>query len=105
MLYSKATYRMNLDERVSHDVAELFRTLSDPSRVRIIAALLDGELNISAIVEAVGLSQSAVSHQMRSLRQMRIVRARKEGRQVFYCLDDEHITDLFRQGLEHIHHA
>lgn len=78
--------------------------MSDPSRVRIIAALLDGELNISAIVEAVGLSQSAVSHQMRSLRQMRIVRARKEGRQVFYCLDDEHITDLFRQGLEHARH-
>jgi DNA-binding transcriptional ArsR family regulator len=95
---------MNLDERTSRDVAELFRTLSDPSRVRIIAALLDGELNISAIVEAVGLSQSAVSHQMRSLRQMRIVRAHKEGRQVFYCLDDEHITDLFRQGLEHIRH-
>ena len=104
MLYSKATNRMNLDERSSHDVAELFRTLSDPSRVRIIAALLDGELNISAIVEAVGLSQSAVSHQMRSLRQMRIVRGRKVGRQVFYCLDDEHITDLFRQGLEHIRH-
>ena len=95
---------MNLDEHVSHDVAELFRTLSDPSRVRIIAALLDGELNISAIVEAVGLSQSAVSHQMRSLRQMRIVRGPKVGRQVFYCLDDEHITDLFRQGLEHIRH-
>jgi ArsR family transcriptional regulator len=95
---------MNLDERASHDVAELFRTLSDPSRVRIIASLLDGELNISAIVEAVGLSQSAVSHQMRSLRQMRIVRARKEGRQVFYCLDDEHIIDLFRQGMEHIRH-
>jgi len=95
---------MNLDEHTSHDVAELFRTLSDPSRVRIIAALLDGELNISAIVEAVGLSQSAVSHQMRSLRQMRIVRGRKVGRQVFYCLDDEHITDLFRQGLEHACH-
>jgi DNA-binding transcriptional ArsR family regulator len=95
---------MNLDERTSQDIADLFNSLSDPSRVRIIAALLEGERNISAIVEAVGLSQSAVSHQMRTLRQMRIVRARKEGRQVFYCLDDEHITDLFRQGLEHARH-
>lgn len=95
---------MNLDERTSQDIADLFNSLSDPSRVRIIAALLEGERNISAIVEAVGLSQSAVSHQMRTLRQMRIVRARKEGRQVFYCLDDEHIADLFRQGLEHARH-
>jgi len=95
---------MNLDDATSHDVAELFRTLSDPGRVRILAALLEGELNISAIVQAVGLSQSAVSHQMRSLRQMRIVRARKVGRQVFYCLDDEHVADLFRQGLEHTRH-
>jgi DNA-binding transcriptional ArsR family regulator len=95
---------MNLDERTSQDIAALFNSLSDPSRVRIIASLLDGELNISAIVEAVELSQSAVSHQMRTLRQMRIVRARKEGRQVFYCLDDEHIADLFRQGLEHARH-
>jgi DNA-binding transcriptional ArsR family regulator len=95
---------MNLDERTSQDIADLFNSLSDPSRVRIIAALLEGERNISAIVEAVGLSQSAVSHQMRTLRQMRIVRARKVGRQVFYCLDDEHIADLFRQGLEHARH-
>lgn len=95
---------MNLDERTSQDIAALFNSLSDPGRVRIIAALLEGERNISAIVEAVGLSQSAVSHQMRSLRQLRIVRARKDGRQVFYCLDDGHIADLFRQGLEHARH-
>lgn len=95
---------MNLDDNTSRHVAELFRTLSDPGRVRILAALLEGEMNISAIVQAVGLSQSAVSHQMRSLRQMRIVRARKVGRQVFYCLDDGHVADLFRQGLEHTRH-
>ena len=96
---------MNLDEQNAHDIAELFHALSDPSRVRIIAALLDGEMNISALVEAVGLSQSAVSHQMHTLRLMRIVRARKDGRQVFYRLDDDHVADLFRQGLEHSRHS
>lgn len=95
---------MKLDEATSQTIAGLFNTLSDPTRVRIIAALLEGELNVSALVGALGLSQSAVSHQMRTLRQMRIVRSRKEGRQVFYCLDDEHIADLFRQGLEHARH-
>lgn len=96
---------MKLDEQTSHTIAETFRTLSDPSRVRIIAALLDGEMSIGALVVAVSISQSAVSHQMRGLRQMRLVKARKVGRQVFYCLDDEHVADLFRQGLEHVGHA
>lgn len=96
---------MKLDEQTSHNIAETFRTLSDPSRVRIIAALLDGEMSIGALVEVVSISQSAVSHQMRGLRQMRLVKAHKVGRRVFYCLDDEHVADLFRQGLEHVGHA
>ncbi len=95
---------MHLTEESSQTIAELFRTLSDPSRVRIIAALVDGEMNIGALVEAVGISQSAVSHQMGRLRHMRLVKARKVGRQVFYSLDDEHVADLFRQGMEHASH-
>ena len=62
-------------------------------------------MSIGALVEVVSISQSAVSHQMRGLRQMRLVKAHKVGRQVFYCLDDEHVADLFRQGLEHVGHA
>jgi DNA-binding transcriptional ArsR family regulator len=57
------------------------------------------------LAAAVNLSESAVSHQLRGLRQMRLVRARKVGRQVFYCLDDEHVADLYRRGLEHVQHG
>jgi len=94
-----------LDERTAAQVAELFRAFSDTSRVRLIAALADCEMNVSALAEAVGISESAVSHHMRGLRQMRLVRARKEGRQVFYCLDDDHVAALFRQGLDHVQHG
>ena len=94
-----------LDERTAAQVAELFRALSDASRVRIISALAGCEMNVSALAETVGVSESAVSHHMRGLRQMRLVRARKEGRQVFYCLDDDHIADLYRRGLDHVQHG
>jgi DNA-binding transcriptional ArsR family regulator len=93
-----------LDEATAASVAALFAALSDTSRVRIISTLVNGERNVSSIAQAVGISESAVSHQLRSLRQMRLVHARKQGRQVFYCLDDEHIIDLYRRGLDHVLH-
>ncbi len=86
-------------------MAELFRAFSDTSRIRIISALVEGEMNVSALAQVAEVSESAVSHHMRGLRQMRLVRTRKEGRQVFYALDDEHIAVLFRQGLEHVRHG
>ena len=82
-------------------LAELFGALSDPTRLRIISALLESELSVGQIAEEIGLSESAVSHQLRGLRQMRLVRTRKAGRQVFYTLDDDHVTRLYRLGLEH----
>ena len=93
------------DEHTATQVAELFRAFSDSSRVRIIAALAEGELNVAALAEAVGISESGISHHLRGLRQMRLVRTRKVGRQVFYALEDEHIADLFRFGLEHVQHG
>jgi ArsR family transcriptional regulator, lead/cadmium/zinc/bismuth-responsive transcriptional repressor len=96
---------MPIDEYTATHVAELFQTLSDPSRLRIISALLEEEMNVGALADSVGMSESAVSHQLRGLRQMRLVRARKAGRQVFYSLDDEHVASLFRQGLEHSRHG
>jgi DNA-binding transcriptional ArsR family regulator len=86
-------------------VAELFRALAATSRVRIIAILVDHELPVGAIAEAVGISPSAVSHHLRGLRQMRLVRARKQGRRVFYRLDDAHVGELFRRGLDHVLHG
>ncbi len=96
---------VTLDERTAARVAELFRAFSDTSRIRIIAALMDGEKNVGALAEVVGLSVSAVSHHMRELRQMRLVRARKEGRLVVCELDDDHVGALYRQGLDHVLHG
>ena len=95
---------MPLDEHTSFHLANLFSALSDPTRLRIIELLLDDELSVGAIAEQLGMSESAVSHQLRGLRLQRIVHARKQGRQVFYCLDDEHMAELFRLGLEHMEH-
>jgi ArsR family transcriptional regulator len=102
---TRPAYPAPLDERTAAQLAELFRAFSDTSRVRLLAALVGCEQNVSALAETVGISESAVSHHLRGLRQMRLVRARKEGRQVYYCLDDDHIAALFRQGLDHIQHG
>jgi len=91
-----------LDEHSAAHVAELFRAFSDTSRVRIMSVLLTGEKNVSALAELVGISESAVSHHMRSLRQMRLVVARKDGKEVYYRLEDPHIITLFKQGVEHV---
>jgi len=91
-----------LDEHTAAHVAELFGVFSDTSRVRLISALAQGELNVSALADVVGLSESAVSHHLRGLRQLRLVSARKAGREVFYRVEDEHILALFRQGVRHI---
>ena len=96
---------ISLDERTAARVAELFSALGDASRVRIIAHLVDGEMNVGALAEATGISDSAVSHHMRTLRQLRLVRAEKRGREVFYSLDDDHVTDLFLQVLNHVQHG
>jgi ArsR family transcriptional regulator len=96
---------VTLDENTAAEVAQLFQAFSDPSRVRIISALTDCEMNVGALAEEVGLSESATSHQLRGLRHMRLVRARKEGRQVFYCLDDEHVKAIYQLGLEHVLHG
>jgi len=86
-------------------LAETFRALGDPTRVRILDVLSHGELCVCDLAAVLSLSQSAVSHQLRLLRGLRLVRARREGRMVFYALDDRHIISLFRQGLRHVQEA
>jgi ArsR family transcriptional regulator len=86
-------------------LAETFRALGDPTRVRILDALSLCELCVCDLAAVLGLSQSAVSHQLRLLRGLRLVRARREGRMVFYTLDDRHVTDLLQQGLRHVEEA
>ena len=91
-----------LDEHSAAHVAELFRAFSDTSRVRIMSALVGGEKNVSALASLIGISESAVSHHMRGLRQMRLVIARKDGKEVYYRVEDPHIIALFQQGVKHI---
>src|SRR3954467_400433 len=83
-------------------LADTFRLLGDPTRVRIVDALAGGRLCVHEISDHIGLSESAVSHQLRLMRTMRIVKARREGRCVYYTLDDQHVLDLFQQGLRHV---
>ncbi len=95
-----------LDPATAQDLAELFRALADPTRLRIIAVLLDaGEATVGQLAERVGISESAASHQLRGLRQMRLVRARRAGRHVWYALDDDHVAALYRMGLDHVLHG
>jgi ArsR family transcriptional regulator, lead/cadmium/zinc/bismuth-responsive transcriptional repressor len=84
------------------EIAATFGVLGDPTRVRILDALSAGELCVCDIATLAGISESAVSHQLRLLRGMRLVRARRAGRQVFYTLDDQHIVELLRLAVTHV---
>lgn len=95
---------MDDEGRVEH-LAQLFRTLGDPSRIKILSLLMRSEMNVVSLAEAVGISEPAVSHHLRGLRQMRIARGRRQGREVFYSLDDEHVAELLRMGWEHVRHG
>ena len=91
-----------LDEHKAAHVAELFRAFSDTSRVRILSVIVVREMTTSALAEMVGVTESAVSHHMRGLRQMRLVKSRRDGKEVYYYVDDPHIIALFQQGVRHI---
>jgi DNA-binding transcriptional ArsR family regulator len=92
--------------RLSHDtvqeIAATFAVLGDPTRIRILDALSGGERCVCDIATLAGISESAVSHQLRLLRGMRLVRPRRAGRQVFYTLDDQHIVQLLRLAVTHV---
>jgi ArsR family transcriptional regulator len=96
---------MLLQEQTSTRLADLFSALSDPTRLRIISILMDGELNVGELAGQLEMTESAVSHQLRGLRFMHLVRSRKNGRQVYYTLDDDHVAKLYRLGLEHVEHG
>ena len=82
-------------------LARIFKVLGDPTRVRILDALSRSEECVGALASQLRLTESAVSHQLRILRDTRVVRSRREGRMIFYALDDRHVLTLFRQGLRH----
>ncbi|WP_058986799.1 ArsR/SmtB family transcription factor [Hugonella massiliensis] len=91
------------DEEVLYDLADLFKVFADTTRIKILYALMVEDLNVSDLAEAVGgVSQSAVSHQLRILKQAHLVRFRREGKQVIYALSDDHVYAMLSQGLSHI---
>jgi ArsR family transcriptional regulator, lead/cadmium/zinc/bismuth-responsive transcriptional repressor len=94
-----------IDSHTSDRLAQTFRAMSDPTRLRMLHALALGELSVCDIAALIGISESAASHQLGLLRALRIVRRRKTGRHVFYVLDDEHIRALIDQGLAHQMHG
>lgn len=98
---SKRSY-VGLGPEDAGALAETFRTLGDPTRVRMLDALAHGERCVTELAGLIGMSESAVSHQLRLLRNLRVVKSRREGRLVFYAMDDRHILTLFRQGLRHV---
>lgn len=87
------------------ELAEIFQVMGDPSRLRVISLLSQGELCVCDIAAALGMSQSAISHQLRVMRMAKLVKYRKEGRVAYYSLDDDHVQKLYTQGLDHIGHA
>ena len=91
-----------LTDASAASLAETFKVLGDVTRVRILDAISRTELCVGDIAELLGLSESAVSHQLRLLRDQRLVRPRRAGQMIFYALDDHHIVKLFAQGLEHV---
>jgi ArsR family transcriptional regulator len=91
------------DDQAS-DMAMIFQALGDPTRVRILHTLIQSEMCVCDIAAVLNMTQSAISHQLRHLRNLRVIKRRKVGRMMYYSIDDEHIVTLFENGLHHISH-
>ena len=91
-----------IGDDVLTELAEFFKVLGDFTRIRIIRLLASEECNVSEIAQRLGMEQSAISHQLRVLKQARLVKQRREGKTVHYSLDDDHVTQIFHQGVDHV---
>ena len=89
-------------EDTLYDLTELFRIFADSTRIRILYVLLESEMCVCDIAVLLGMTQSAISHQLRALKNARLVKSRREGKTVFYSLADDHVTTIIDQGLEHV---
>ena len=95
----------NLPADQAELLAQIFAALGDPTRARIVFALTRGEHSVNALAEMAGVSASAVSHHLARLRGIRLVRAQRRGNQVFYCVDDAHVSRLYLEALNHLQHV
>ena len=94
-----------LDGMTAAGLANLFKALADPTRVRMIGVLAHAEVCVGDLTLALGMSQPAVSHHLKLLRQWKIVSTRRDGKHIYYTLQDEHVDALFQQALEHVQHG
>ena len=90
------------EKEILEQIAELFKGFADPTRVHILSLLARSELCVTDIAEAVELSQSAISHQLRMLKQMHLIKSRREGKNILYSLADDHVKTILEMGLEHV---
>lgn len=90
------------DEEVLYDLAELFKIFGDSTRIKILYVLSESEMCVCDIAQLLGMTQSAISHQLRSLKQSKLIKARREGKTVFYSLADGHVRTILAQGVEHV---
>lgn len=90
------------EEAVVHELADFYKVFGDATRIRILCVLLQEEMCVSDLTELLGMTQSAISHQLRMLKQMKLVKNRREGKTIYYSLADGHIQTIISQGMEHI---
>lgn len=94
--------KIEIEEEEVVELSDFFKNFADGSRLKILSELSKGEMSVNALTEAVAMGQSAVSHQLRTLKNSKLVKARPDGKSVFYSLDDEHITGIIEYALMHI---
>lgn len=90
------------DEEFLYDLSDLFSIFADTTRIKMLYALMDRDMSVSELAEAVGVSQSAASHQLRTLKQHRLVKFRKDGKNVYYSLCDDHVITILQTGINHL---
>ena len=91
-----------ISENTLYDVAELFKNFSDSTRIRILYCLVEKERSVNEIAELLGMNQSAISHQLRILKNSKLVKNRRDGKAIYYSLDDDHVFNIISQGIEHV---
>ncbi|MBQ6333645.1 MAG: helix-turn-helix transcriptional regulator [Erysipelotrichaceae bacterium] len=92
----------NVKENTLYDVAELFKNFADSTRIRILYCLIEKERSVSEICELLNMNQSAISHQLRILKNSKLIKNRRQGKTIFYSLADDHVYNIIAQGIEHV---
>jgi len=93
---------MDIDESLSNEIADLFKVFGDSSRIRILAMLFGREICVQDLADGLNMTQSAVSHQLKILKMSKLVKNRREGKQIYYSLADDHVSTILSMGVEHI---